>query len=895
MPDRRFCFVLGAGASKPSGIPTAGELGVDWLRKLHTEGGGVAADFAQWLNEGAHGIKELPSKTNITDIAAIAAAYPAIYHAKWGHDRAQGHAEIERHIEAAKPSYGYYALAEILASDDLASPSRHNVVITPNFDNLPAETLGALGKKIPIVIGHSAITEFARPTLKRPLIIKFHHDFLLSPKSDPKDVGNMADGYSKALAEIFRLYTPIVVGYGGNDGSLMGLLENLPEKSIPGGILWCWRKGDPPGSRIESVVSKQAGTLIEISGFDELMTLLEAPFGHVFNPGKLSERATDRAKELTTAKELLTKKTESGLSSAATSGGSGERGHSPTTTATASAESSALLDALTAAVGSSGSIKPKKKASLPWWHWQNRINATQDLDEKERLFEEGLRVTQNAPQLLGNYANFLKNQRKDDARAEEYYLRAIAADPNHANTLGNYALFLQIQRKDDARAEEYYLKAIAADPNHANTFGNYAVFLKNQRKDDARAEEYYLKAIAADPNHANNLGNYAVFLKNQRKDDARAEEYYLKAIAADPNHAHNLGNYALFLQNQRKDDARAEEYYLKAIAADPNHAHNLGNYALFLENQRKDDARAEEYYLKAIAADPNHANTLGNYAIFLKNQRKDDARAEEYYLRAIAADPNHANNLGSYALFLQNQRKDDARAEEYYLRAIAADPNHANNLGSYALFLKNQRKDDARAEEYYLKAIAADPKDADYLGSYALFLQNQRKDDARAEEYYLKAIAADPNHANNLGNYVQFLIGCGRFENALPFAERAWAQLTERNDMGVVEVAFSRWLLARANGNDGRAALGRLKSLLQAGYTRLPWNFDHMLEACMPKLNKNESALARKLAAAILDETKLAELDSEPTWNLIQPTPLSNPWPETVRSGEMSRAEDVIS
>jgi hypothetical protein len=46
MPDRRFCFVLGAGASKTSLIPTAGELGLEWLRKIHTECGGAAGDFA---------------------------------------------------------------------------------------------------------------------------------------------------------------------------------------------------------------------------------------------------------------------------------------------------------------------------------------------------------------------------------------------------------------------------------------------------------------------------------------------------------------------------------------------------------------------------------------------------------------------------------------------------------------------------------------------------------------------------------------------------------------------------------------------------------------------------------------------------------------------------------
>ena len=670
MPDRRFCFLLGAGASKTSLIPTAGELGVEWLTKIHAEGGGVAGDFANWLNEGTHGIKELPPKTSIADVGVMAAAYPAIYRAKWGHDRAQGDAEIERHIEAARPSYGYYALAEILASDDPANPSRHNVVITPNFDNLPAETLGALGKKIPIVIGHSAITEFARPTLRRPLIIKFHHDFLLAPKSDPKDVSCMEKGYSKALAEIFRLYTPIVIGYGGNDGSLMELLEKLRKKSIPGGILWCWRTGDPPGQRIRDVVAKQGGTLIEISGFDEMMTLLEGPFGHVFNPEKLRERAAKRAQELTEAKERLTKKAESGLSPSAIAGGSDERGSPPSLTAMASAESSAVLDALSAAPASTDITGTKKNAVLPWWHWQNRINAAADLEEKEQLFNEGLQATHGAVPLLGNFANFLADQRKDYARAEEYYLKALVAEPNRAITLGNYANFLKTYRKDYAQAEEYYLKALVAEPNRAITLGNYANFLKTERKDYARAEEYYLKSLAADPNRAITLGNYAKFLNTHRNDYAQAEEYYLKALAIDPK------------------------------------------------------------------------------------------------------------------------------------------------------------------------------------------------------------------HANNLCNYVQFLIGCGRFAEATPLVHRAWAQLLDLSEMGVQEVAFSRWLLTVLAGMDGQPVLGRLKTVLQVGNYRAPWNFDAMLAACLPKLTEEQGKLARKLAAAILDKAKVAELDDEPSWRLVQPIPLNAPWPD---------------
>lgn len=600
MPDRRFCFVLGAGASKTSRIPTAGELGLEWLKTIHTERGGADTDFAAWLDEGNHGIEGLEPKTSIADVGRMAAAYPAIYRAKWGHDPAQGHAEIERHIEAAKPSYGYYALAEILASDDVAKPSRHNVVITPNFDNLPAEALGALGKKIPIVIGHSAIAEFARPTLSRPLIIKFHHDFLFSPKNDPNEVNRMEAAYSKALADVLRLFTPIVIGYGGNDGSLMGLLEGLPEESIPGGIHWCWRKGDPPGRHIEAVVAKQAGTLIEIPGFDELMTYLEASFGLGFDPGRLRARAEERTVELTTAQDELRKKVERVLSPAATSVGLSERGSPIAITATESQESSALLDALSAVAATSGANKPEKSAPLPWWHWQNRINATSDLNEKEQLFEEGLKATHDAPQLLYNYASFLRNQRKDDAGAEEYYRKAIAADSNYAALLGRFAGFLDIRRKDVAGADEYYRKAINADPDHADI----------------------------------------------------------------------------------------------------------------------------------------------------------------------------------------------------------------------------------------------------------------------------------------LANYVQFLIGCGRFDEAEPLARRAWDQLSDRNDMGVGEVAFSRWLLAAVSGKDGRSALGRLKTLLQTGYTRAPWSFDSMLATCLPKLKEAEGALARKLAAAILDETKVAELDADPAWAAVEAIPVHAPWPD---------------
>lgn len=787
MPERRFCFILGAGASKASGIPTAGELGREWLRWTHKKLGGKPEAFGEWLGAGSHGIPGLSPQIREADLGAFASAYPAIYRATWGHDPAQGQAELERHIEGKKPSYGYYALAGIMTDDKDGHPSRHNVVITPNFDNLPAEALGAMGRKVPIIIGHGAIAEYARPTLKRPLIVKFHHDYLLSPKSDPEEVCDLDQRYATALAKILGDYTPIVVGYGGNDGSLMKLLEGLPPGSIPGGLQWCWRQGEPPSERIERLVAKQGGALVEISGFDELMALLQKYLGGEVDP--------------------------------------------PTGARDNTAMASAATDAL------------DNEATSAWRHWQDRVNASNGLDEQEKLYQEALAAMPKSAPLLGNYAFFLETQRGEFHRAEEHYRRALEADPKDADNLGNYALFLDCRRGDFNRAEEHYLRAIEADPKDAHWLGAYAGFLQIRRGEFDRAEEHYRRAIEADPENANNHANYARFLSFWRRDFDRAEEHYRRAVEADPKDAHWLCAYAGFLQIQREDFDRAEEHYRRAIETDPKDARLLDAYANFLEIRREDFDQADEYFRRAIEADPNDAYRLGNYAIFLETRRGEFDRAEEHYRRAVEAEPKDATNLGNYADFLENKREDFDRAEEYYRRAIEADP-----------------------------------EDAHWLGNYAEFLDSRRGDGNRAEEQYRRAVEADPKHANNFCNFAQFLAGRGQWDKSEPLAELAWEFVGGESDAACAEVVFTRWLLAVVKGGDGNPALGRLKTLLRAGFERGPWSFDKMLAVCVPRLDEAHGRLARKLAEAILDGGKLDGLEEEALWRETPAIPLELPW-----------------
>ena len=70
----------------------------------------------------------------------------------------------------------------------------------------------------------------------------------------------------------------------------------------------------------------------------------------------------------------------------------------------------------------------------------------------------------------------------------------MEADPKDANNLGNYANFLCDQRKDYDRAEEYYRRALQIDPNHINNLKNYAIFLKDIRHDAKAARKYRQRA-----------------------------------------------------------------------------------------------------------------------------------------------------------------------------------------------------------------------------------------------------------------------------------------------------------------------------------------------------------------------------------------------------------------
>ncbi len=546
MDNKRFCFLLGAGASKSSGISLGGELAKEWLQELHSQEAPSGQSLEEWATGENLGIPGF-------SLSRAADFYTRIFERRFEGRMDDGQFWLEKKFGTALPSTGYYFLAQILGG------SKHKVVITTNFDNLAADAVLQLTGNLPRIISDARIARFLSPQPRLPIIAKVHGDIGFATINTTDGIAKLDKEWKEPLRRILELYVPIVIGWEGNDGSLMDffteeMVDEQKQSLLPAGIFWCYRSDKSwqdrlaQNSKLAALTRVHTVRFIQIVGFDEWMLRLARSLSQDNPLDKLQDQQKRRMDVFEGKLREELKQTEK-------------------------------------AAAANPNLTPKRKEDLISVSVMLLVHdAMQEKDIHKRI-EKLRRLTQSHPENApahGALARELHKSKSAPDEAESHYQKAIASDPNHGNNLGSYAVFLLEQRKDADRAEEYFQKALAADPNNAINLGNYAIFLQTQRKDADRAEEYFQMALAADPNNATNLGGYALFLQTERKDVDRAEEYFQNALAADPNHATTLGSYALFLQTERENDARAEEYFQKSLSADPNNATALTNYSEFL-------------------------------------------------------------------------------------------------------------------------------------------------------------------------------------------------------------------------------------------------------------------------------------------------------------------------
>ncbi len=617
MLDHKFVWVLGAGASLASGIPLGSELVDRWLKELHVREDGDKTALEDWAtaeNLGINGFK-------YEDRASF---YPKVYERRFREYPDEGYAYLESVMADADPSPGYSILGAALAGDPPERPPRHNAVVTTNFDNLVSDALAIYTDTFPFVCGHESLTPFVRVAMRRPVVCKIHRDLLLAPQNAPRSMKRLHDAWGIALRALFEHYTPLFIGYGGNDDTLMDLLESLEPGDIKGQMVWCYYEGGKPGERIVNLVADHKGILVPVPDFDLLMVLLGEKMGIGLLDEEIGRRADARTEQYRNRIQRLD-----------------------------TVEHPEVTKALAATLERSGG----------WWAWEQKARSETDPERREVVYRQGIQHCPHSAPLHGSFAIFMTEVRGDHDEAERLYRKALELDPNGADYTCNLALLMTEVRGDHDEAERLYRKALELDPKDATCWGNLADVMTDVRGDHDEAERLYRKALELDPKDARITGNFALFMTEVRGDYDEAERLYRKALELDPKNVHNTGNYGEFLLVQGRLEEAAVKLREARSLNEPQENELAAalwlNAAILARVSKKDDTPALEELRNILSAGLPRASW--NFKKVLVYAQEHVAPEDHALYSALAAAILDAEKVPA-ALALLDQRSKTATA-----------------------------------------------------------------------------------------------------------------------------------------------------------------------------------------------------------------------------------------
>jgi len=255
-----FALLIGAGASASSGVKIASEMIAKWRRQLFEESKSTKP-FEEWLKEQVFYEDDEEYSILFETLCDL---------------RSQRRIYIEECVKDAKPSWGYIYLANIIAHNYF------NVIFTPNFDDLLNEACCLYADLKPIACAHDSAVVDIRITSARPKIIKLHGDFLYdSIKNTIRETETLKENMREKFKQFAREYGLVVIGYGGNDNSIIDILDTMlkSEGYFPNGLYWCLRKEGKVSKKLDRLMRRENTYYVEIENFDEFMAELHEKLG----------------------------------------------------------------------------------------------------------------------------------------------------------------------------------------------------------------------------------------------------------------------------------------------------------------------------------------------------------------------------------------------------------------------------------------------------------------------------------------------------------------------------------------------------------------------------------------------------------------------------------------
>lgn len=521
--SERFCFIIGSGASVSSGIPTGAGLEAQWMKEMEEspgldEIGEVAKTLEEHLEYKFEEIREAWEETKKSGTPLPSDYYFDLYKLRFFPNHRNGYHYLEKIMANRNPGFGYHPLALMLTDG-----SGSNLVITTNFDSLIEDALFFYTDDKPLVINHELLAEYAGdPNIKRPVIAKVHRGIFFDPLNQPEETNGLKGIWRDVLASVFQSYTPIVIGYGGGDNSLMNFLEDS-ELKMKNGIYWCYlEKYGLPSEKIQRLIKDKNGYLVRTAGFDATMLA----FGNALFPDKIGVHEAEEYLNRRTSEQIVNYEKEYKRLT--------EQEHLDTEKDAAGPinesenefkqEIEKIMERMAAA-----EKERKERNRMTAWDFNRQGDRYYDLEQ----YEEAVKSYTEAIQLQANNSMFYNSRGCAYDNLGEYN-KAIS-DYNVAIAIGPLnAVFYYNRGHSYDKLEEYdkaifdYTRAIELSPNNATAYNNRgSIYIVLGRTDEAISD--FNKAIELNSKFANpykHLGN----IYKEQSDYTRSIEFLSKAI-----------------------------------------------------------------------------------------------------------------------------------------------------------------------------------------------------------------------------------------------------------------------------------------------------------------------------------------------------------------------------
>lgn len=274
-PSGSMSLLLGAGSSISSGIMSGGQMVWDFKRRIYCFENKVSEmTFPDLSKESVQNeIQTYLDATGEHPPLYSTDEYSHYFEYVFGNSRDR-ELYIQNKVRNIVPALGYLCLGALIIEGKI------NLINTTNFDDLvkagvysiePGHSIKTMSSAIDGSVGFNLNDGF-------PTVIKLHGDYLVDTlKNTSQELQKLENSIAIKLQEGLMDRGLIVVGYAGNDNSVMTILEKeICNGGLRYGAIWCKPKNVKLSERAEKFMElactkNDLSGIVDIDSFDDLL------------------------------------------------------------------------------------------------------------------------------------------------------------------------------------------------------------------------------------------------------------------------------------------------------------------------------------------------------------------------------------------------------------------------------------------------------------------------------------------------------------------------------------------------------------------------------------------------------------------------------------------------